>query len=63
MDRYSYHEYTILLGATSALAHIGVHFTHHIFGHVNFMSKHPEEAMDFLSYVAKTSKAWDEPNH
>ena len=32
MDRYSYHEYTILLGATRALAHIGVHFTHHVFG-------------------------------
>ena len=28
----------------------------------DFMSKHPEEAMDFLNYVAKTSKAWDEPN-
>ena len=27
-----------------------------------FMSKNPEEAMDFLNYVAKTSKAWDEPN-
>ena len=26
------------------------------------MSKHPEEAMDFLNYVAETSKAWDEPN-
>ena len=26
------------------------------------MSKNPEEAMDFLNYVAKTSKAWDEPN-
>ena len=25
------------------------------------MRKHPEEAMDFLNYVAKTSKAWDEP--
>ena len=25
------------------------------------MSKHPEEAMDFLNYVAETSKAWDEP--
>ena len=25
------------------------------------MSKHPEEAMD-LNYMAKTSKAWDEPN-
>ena len=32
MDRYSYHWYTILLGATRALAHIGVHFTHHVFG-------------------------------
>ena len=29
---------------------------------VDFMSKHPEEAMDFLNYVAETSKAWDEPN-
>ena len=26
------------------------------------MSKNLEEAMDFLNYVAKTSKAWDEPN-
>ena len=26
------------------------------------MSKHPEEAMDILNYVAETSKAWDEPN-
>ena len=28
----------------------------------DFLSKHPEEAMDFLNYVAETSKAWDEPN-
>ena len=28
----------------------------------DFMSKNPEEAMDFLNYVANTSKAWDEPN-
>ena len=28
----------------------------------NFLSKHPEEAMDFLNYVAETSKAWDEPS-
>ena len=26
------------------------------------MSKNPEEAMDFLNYVAETSKTWDEPN-
>ena len=26
------------------------------------MSKNPEEAMDFLNYVAETSKAWDESN-
>ena len=25
------------------------------------MSKNPKEAMDFLNYVAETSKAWDEP--
>ena len=28
----------------------------------DFMSKHSEEAMTFLNYVAETSKAWDEPN-
>ena len=32
MDRYPYYKYTILLGATRALAHIGVHFTHRVFG-------------------------------
>ena len=26
------------------------------------MSKNPEEAMDFLSYVAKVSRGWDEQN-
>ena len=28
----------------------------------DFLSKNPNEAMDFLNYVAETSKAWDEPN-
>ena len=28
----------------------------------DFLSKHSDEAMDFLNYVAETSKAWDEPN-
>ena len=28
MDRYPYHWYSILLGVTRALAHIGVYFTH-----------------------------------
>ena len=32
MDRYPYYKYTILLGATRALAHISIHFTHRIFG-------------------------------
>ena len=27
----------------------------------DFLSNNPDEAMDFLNYVAKTSKAWDEP--
>ena len=27
----------------------------------NFLSKHPDEAIDFLNYVAETSKVWDEP--
>ena len=28
----------------------------------DFLNKHPDDAMDFLNYVAKTSKAWDEPS-
>ncbi|RVW61856.1 hypothetical protein CK203_065574 [Vitis vinifera] len=28
----------------------------------DFMSKNPEEAMDFLSYVFEVSRGWDEPN-
>ena len=28
----------------------------------DFLSKNPDEAMDFLNYVAETSKAWDESN-
>nr|CAN63589.1 hypothetical protein VITISV_009072 [Vitis vinifera] len=28
----------------------------------DFMSKNPEEAMDFLNYVPKVSRGWDEPN-
>ena len=28
----------------------------------DFLSKHPDEAMDFLNYVVETSKEWDEPN-
>ena len=28
----------------------------------DFLSKNPDEAMDFVNYVDETSKAWDEPN-
>ena len=28
----------------------------------DFLSKNHDEAMDFLNYVAETSKGWDEPN-
>ena len=28
----------------------------------DFLSKNPDEVMDFLNYVAETSKGWDEPN-
>ncbi|KAJ9678276.1 hypothetical protein PVL29_023011 [Vitis rotundifolia] len=28
----------------------------------DFMSKNPEKAMDFLSYIAEVSRGWDEPN-
>ena len=28
----------------------------------DFLRKNPDEAMDFLYYVAETSKGWDEPN-
>ena len=27
----------------------------------NFLSKHSDEAIDFLNYIAETSKSWDEP--
>ena len=27
-----------------------------------FLSKNPNEALDFLGYVAEASKGWDEPN-
>ena len=27
-----------------------------------FLSKYPDEALDFLGYVAEASKGWDEPN-
>ena len=32
----------------------------HVWG--DFLSKHPDEAMEFLNYVAETSKGWDESN-
>ena len=28
----------------------------------DFLSKHPDEAMDFLNYMVETSKGWDELN-
>ena len=28
----------------------------------DFLSKNPDEAMDFLNYVAETFEGWDEPN-
>ena len=28
----------------------------------DFLSKHPDEAMKFLNYVAENSKGWDEPD-
>ena len=28
----------------------------------HFPSKNPDEVMDFLNYVAETTKEWDEPN-
>ena len=28
----------------------------------DFMNKNPEEAMDFLNYVAEVSRGWNEPN-
>ena len=28
----------------------------------DFLSKNPDEAMDFFNYVAETSKGWDESN-
>ena len=46
MDQYLYFKYTILLGATRALAHIGIHFTHRVFG--LSLSLHLLETMDKL---------------
>ena len=28
----------------------------------DFLSKYPEEALNFLGYVVEASKGWDEPN-
>ena len=28
----------------------------------DFLSKNPEKALDFLGYVAESSKGWDEPH-
>ncbi|RVW11767.1 hypothetical protein CK203_089750 [Vitis vinifera] len=33
-----------------------------IHGYWRFHDKNPDEAMDFLSYVAEVSRGWDEPN-
>ncbi|RVW33706.1 hypothetical protein CK203_105881 [Vitis vinifera] len=43
--------------AINACPHHGL-----IHGVGDFMSKNPEEAMDFLSYVAEVSRGWDEPH-
>ena len=55
MDRYPYYKYTILLGATRALAHIGVHFTRHVFGLSSFWRRcwgsnpgHPRDRREYL---------------
>ena len=50
MDRYPYHWYTILLRATGALAHIGVHFTHHVFG-LSTSSRMPSGCVIDLSVI------------
>ena len=34
----------------------------HFYGGMSPAMKHQDEAMDFLNYVAETSKGWDEPN-
>ena len=47
MDRYPYHEYTILLGATRALAHIGIHFIHRVFA----LSAGLEDFLDWAEVV------------
>ena len=49
MDRYPYHEYTILLGATRALAHIGVYFTHRVFGLSSMPEPSPPAAAQISS--------------
>ena len=52
MDRYLYYKYTILLGATCALAHIGVHFTHRVFG----LSVHLEQQLRMRQLAGERKK-------
>ena len=46
VDRYPYYKHTILLGATRALAHIGTHFTHRVFGLSSFLAPLPGKGLD-----------------
>ena len=57
MDRYPYHEYTILLGATRALAHIGVHFTHRVFGLSEILSRKRKIAEEGIVSLTTTYSA------
>ena len=37
-------------------------FSYHEAIALDFLSKHPEQALDFVGYVVEASKGWDDPN-
>ena len=60
MDRYPYHKYTILLGATRALAHIGIHFTHRVFGLSSVMMAGKMLRKSYPGYLAYAVEVRDD---
>ncbi|RVW64016.1 hypothetical protein CK203_049401 [Vitis vinifera] len=48
-------------GLKRQISNFSAHIGDNVWG--DFMSKNPEEAMDFLSYVSEVSRGWDEPTN
>ena len=62
MDRYLYHEYTILLGATRALTHIGVYFIHRVFrlSELQELKVQLQELLD-RGFIRPSTSPWEAP--